>query len=259
MQRRPPRATRTDTLFPDTTLFRSRSRPGKADRDRFHADVRPHPSRAAPVCDPGRSARGAADQPARSLVGARAARGGGRCAPRPAACRRAARFAGARGPCRDGGPGRRDADPVLLAQLPVRRPPRATLRAAFDAWLRLLAGLSRAPPQRAQEQALPCVADRRTRARPAQPRLIVMPAEAGISFNRKTPAFAGVTNRLSPPHGNRYDRPSPRQPADRHLRRAVRFGAVGTLRSEEHTSELQSLMRISYAVFCLNKKKKYRN
>src|SRR3546814_7145020 len=27
--------------------------------------------------------------------------------------------------------------------------------------------------------------------------------------------------------------------------------------SEEHTSELQSLMRISYAVFCLNKTKKY--
>src|SRR3546814_6077949 len=32
---------------------------------------------------------------------------------------------------------------------------------------------------------------------------------------------------------------------------AVRRGA----RSEEHTSELQSLMRISYAVFCLKKKK----
>src|SRR3546814_4098126 len=29
----------------------------------------------------------------------------------------------------------------------------------------------------------------------------------------------------------------------------------GPLRSEEHTSELQSLMRISYAVFCLKKKK----
>src|SRR3546814_3676484 len=29
-----------------------------------------------------------------------------------------------------------------------------------------------------------------------------------------------------------------------------------TTRSEEHTSELQSLMRISYAVFCLKKKKK---
>src|SRR3546814_3661280 len=32
--------------------------------------------------------------------------------------------------------------------------------------------------------------------------------------------------------------------------------AEGRERSEEHTSELQSLMRISYAVFCLKKKKK---
>src|SRR3546814_3696288 len=30
---------------------------------------------------------------------------------------------------------------------------------------------------------------------------------------------------------------------------------IGSGRSEEHTSELQSLMRISYAVFCLKKKK----
>src|SRR3546814_1071806 len=46
---------------------------------------------------------------------------------------------------------------------------------------------------------------------------------------------------------------------------AVRLGFVFTRRacrscafsrSEEHTSELQSLMRISYAVFCLKKKKK---
>src|SRR3546814_1511200 len=33
-------------------------------------------------------------------------------------------------------------------------------------------------------------------------------------------------------------------------------GTPLTKRSEEHTSELQSLMRISYAVFCLKKKKK---
>src|SRR3546814_10609209 len=33
----------------------------------------------------------------------------------------------------------------------------------------------------------------------------------------------------------------------------------GRWRSEEHTSELQSLMRISYAVFCLKKKKKNDN
>src|SRR3546814_8300684 len=34
---------------------------------------------------------------------------------------------------------------------------------------------------------------------------------------------------------------------------------IGRLRSEEHTSELQSLMRISYAVFCLKKKTKSRD
>src|SRR3546814_1291464 len=37
------------------------------------------------------------------------------------------------------------------------------------------------------------------------------------------------------------------------------FLAGGIGRSEEHTSELQSLMRISYAVFCLKKKKKKTN
>src|SRR3546814_1098985 len=34
---------------------------------------------------------------------------------------------------------------------------------------------------------------------------------------------------------------------------------VSPIRSEEHTSELQSLMRISYAVFCLKKKNKYKD
>src|SRR3546814_5938479 len=33
-------------------------------------------------------------------------------------------------------------------------------------------------------------------------------------------------------------------------------GTLDALRSEEHTSELQSLMRLSYAVFCLTKKQK---
>src|SRR3546814_3208455 len=50
-----------------------------------------------------------------------------------------------------------------------------------------------------------------------------------------------------------------------HMRRVLRShppafgngqGIAGCERSEEHTSELQSLMRISYAVFCLKKKKK---
>src|SRR3546814_8749538 len=51
--------------------------------------------------------------------------------------------------------------------------------------------------------------------------------------------------------------PSPatllRPPIGRHHRRFVGPRQAGR-RSEEHTSELQSLMRISYAVFCLKKK-----
>src|SRR3546814_2919711 len=45
------------------------------------------------------------------------------------------------------------------------------------------------------------------------------------------------------------------------LEHPVDFGARdhAPVRSEEHTSELQSLMRISYAVFCLKKKKKRTN
>src|SRR3546814_5079458 len=38
--------------------------------------------------------------------------------------------------------------------------------------------------------------------------------------------------------------------------RAAHLDTMRAQRSEEHTSELQSLMRISYAVFCLKKKKK---
>src|SRR3546814_10389464 len=51
---------------------------------------------------------------------------------------------------------------------------------------------------------------------------------------------------------------------DSALSAAVAVDALGTdrvwcvMRSEEHTSELQSLMRISYAVSCLKKKKKKR-
>src|SRR3546814_9917959 len=37
------------------------------------------------------------------------------------------------------------------------------------------------------------------------------------------------------------------------------IGAVYPARSEEHTSELQSLMRSSYAVFCLKKKNKHKH
>src|SRR3546814_1807565 len=42
-------------------------------------------------------------------------------------------------------------------------------------------------------------------------------------------------------------------------RHVLEVGSGTGQRSEEHTSELQSLMRISYAVFCLKKKKKQNN
>src|SRR3546814_7190948 len=63
-----------------------------------------------------------------------------------------------------------------------------------------------------------------------------------------------------------FERPAAREMLDRGLacgiigQRGAGLAAVGArhvddqARSEEHTSELQSLMRISYAVFCLKKK-----
>src|SRR3546814_9283848 len=57
---------------------------------------------------------------------------------------------------------------------------------------------------------------------------------------------------------SRHPRPA-RFSVHNRCRASLRYrgsGAVCRLRSEEHTSELQSLMRISYAVFCLKKKTK---
>src|SRR3546814_1880389 len=54
-------------------------------------------------------------------------------------------------------------------------------------------------------------------------------------------------------HRHDDDLPALRDGDGRPLRVGRRNGEV---RSEEHTSEVQSLMRISYAVFCLKKKKK---
>src|SRR3546814_9490972 len=51
-----------------------------------------------------------------------------------------------------------------------------------------------------------------------------------------------------------YDIHAPRVPDEAEMVALMRL-AQRHLRSEEHTSELQSLMRISYAVFCLKKKK----
>src|SRR3546814_5054605 len=59
---------------------------------------------------------------------------------------------------------------------------------------------------------------------------------------------------IGEPHEPRRARLRPHRRRGRHHRRKLSSQAWrGTARSEEHTSELQSLMRISYAVFCLKK------
>src|SRR3546814_267136 len=55
-------------------------------------------------------------------------------------------------------------------------------------------------------------------------------------------------------HGSRAFAGAPTAPSSSPLVQGLED--AGVIRSEEHTSELQSLMRISYAVFCLKKKKK---
>src|SRR3546814_6338873 len=80
----------------------------------------------------------------------------------------------------------------------------------------------------------------------------------------------GQQHRLHAARSNAFDRPVNGE-TDEEIRAALanfepsRSGLILALagwqeetrpvRSEEHTSELQSLIRISYAVFCLNKKK----
>src|SRR3546814_4739027 len=76
-----------------------------------------------------------------------------------------------------------------------------------------------------------------------------------LSLHDALPIYLGIESRVV----ERHDGGGARGGFGPDQRRAV--GAIGGIghrqdRSEEHTSELQSLMRISYAVFCLKKKKK---
>src|SRR3546814_10140339 len=67
-------------------------------------------------------------------------------------------------------------------------------------------------------------------------------------------------SRLARPVGSNFSRGGNRAQHQLRMRRRIvpdRFRHGG--RSEEHTSELQSLMRTSYAVFCLKKKKQHQS
>src|SRR3546814_3423196 len=70
-------------------------------------------------------------------------------------------------------------------------------------------------------------------------------------------AMIGAVVGSQPFGGERLSGTGPKAGGPHYLFRFVaeRAVSIDTTRSEEHTSELQSLMRISYAVFCLKKKK----
>src|SRR3546814_2148302 len=71
-------------------------------------------------------------------------------------------------------------------------------------------------------------------------------AAHALGIERRRPAVAGAL----------VDHVLVEEVEDVLRRHALRLVRLQGLRSEEHTSELQSLMRISYAVFCLKKKHK---
>src|SRR3546814_7304871 len=76
---------------------------------------------------------------------------------------------------------------------------------------------------------------------------------AGFLSGYPEQGMVSLSPLLTPVEILRHESQTPRGPAIL-VRGDVRKGNSGG-RSEEHTSELQSLMRISYAVFCLKKKK----
>src|SRR3546814_6453306 len=85
-------------------------------------------------------------------------------------------------------------------------------------------------------------------------RLAGVVAEA---FERHQEAAPGPVRVHQVARGARQREPAPREfvPGEQFAGVALaRGGDIRMARSEEHTSELQSLMRISYAVFCLKKK-----
>src|SRR3546814_8333406 len=78
------------------------------------------------------------------------------------------------------------------------------------------------------------------------------PARMGVSIGDTLAATYGCMGALAALHHR--SKTGEGQIVDSALYEAVLQVMESTVRSEEHTSELQSLMRISYAVFCLKKK-----
>src|SRR3546814_3387807 len=131
----------------------------------------------------------------------------------------------------------------------IRRPPRSTRTDTLFPYTTLFRS-GRIPPAGRTARAAGSVPTgagaQRGVGRLTAPRRHKQPAESHTaSQERKTLVGAAA----------RYCRPTSAEARDAPRRPAVPPYRLRYLRSEEHTSELQSLMRISYAVFCLKKKK----
>src|SRR3546814_7940683 len=121
----------------------------------------------------------------------------------------------------------------------IRQPPRSTRTATLFPYTTLFRSRGAKRPRQAVPRAVDLPLDRQRTLHPLQPRVRQEPEHGNGTACR---AVATQEGRLS------FGEHPP----------AVFLARVPG-RSEEHTSELQSLMRISYAVFCLKKqnKKKY--
>src|SRR3546814_2240875 len=124
----------------------------------------------------------------------------------------------------------------------IRRPPRSTRTDTLFPYTTLFrSAFARIGFDDARLRIVVHVDARRQMVRPASGQVDDLPRRAGrmVAAQRQPPALAF------------------RQPSQRVIARRCVNCAYGDRRSEEHTSELQSLMRISYAVFCLKNKKKH--
>src|SRR3546814_285084 len=221
MIRRPPRSTRTDTLFPYSTLFRSAFAPRRREPPFFACAKKPGAKKTHPAFAPGalhrvRGAggifRGGILPPAENAAHPCAARFGSDPPPPPLR----------RGPSRSTATAR--SNPVAASSLlpPLRRQGRVGEGCLWDhiePWAPPpslpLPPKGEGPKQEIAAEAAPTRRCRRASlgVRNVQTR--------GVNTHRGQPVFS-------------FETPF--------------------TRSEEHTSELQSLMRISYAVFRLKKK-----
>src|SRR3546814_6736515 len=108
----------------------------------------------------------------------------------------------------------------------IRRPPRSTRTDTLFPYTTLFRSLILTP-------FVLCLSKHRSSLSTSQRRTALRQAQGERGFGVYLPSY--TTNRST---------------------NASRISGVKFSRSEEHTSELQSLMRISYAVFCLKKKTK---